>query len=62
MNQNILYKITAAIDSSHINEFLNTVREDFDYVLHVDPADVIIQNDPFLFFKEHPSKELFLVS
>jgi hypothetical protein len=43
-------------------EFLNTVREDFDYVLHVDPADVIIQNDPFLFFKEHPSKELFLVA
>ena len=43
-------------------EFLNLVRDEFDYVLHVDPADVIIQNDPFLFFKEHPSKELFLVA
>lgn len=43
-------------------EFLNTLREDFDYVLHVDPADVIIQNDPFIFFKDNPSKELFVVA
>lgn len=43
-------------------EFLNKMENDFDYVLHVDPADVIIQNDPFLFFKDNPSKELFVVA
>jgi len=43
-------------------EFLNLHREEFDFVLHIDPADVIIQNNPFDFFKQYKDKELFVVA
>lgn len=35
---------------------------EYDYVMHCDMRDVVLQKDPFLFMKSHPDKELFLVS
>jgi hypothetical protein len=35
--------------------------KDFDYVMHCDMRDVILQKDPFEFMASHPEKELFLV-
>jgi hypothetical protein len=35
---------------------------EFDYVMHCDMRDVIMQKDPFVFMENHPDKELFLVS
>jgi hypothetical protein len=35
--------------------------KDFDYVMHCDMRDVILQKDPFEFMASHPDKELFLV-
>jgi hypothetical protein len=34
---------------------------EFDYVMHCDMRDVVIQRDPFEFMENHPNKELFLI-
>lgn len=35
--------------------------QDYDYVMHCDMRDVVIQKNPFEFMEKHPDKELFLV-
>lgn len=36
--------------------------DNFDYVMHLDFRDIIVQNDPFEFMAKHPEKEVFVVS
>ena len=36
--------------------------DNYEYVMHVDFRDVIIQKDPFEFMKLHPEKDLFVVN
>ena len=36
--------------------------ENYDYVMHLDFRDIVIQKDPFEFMKSNPEKEIFVVS
>jgi hypothetical protein len=36
--------------------------DNYEYVMHVDFRDVIIQKDPFDFMKQHPDKDVFVVN
>ena len=34
----------------------------YEYVMHLDFRDIVIQKDPFEFMKSHPNKDVFVVS
>lgn len=36
--------------------------QNYDYIMHLDFRDIVIQQDPFLFMQQHPDKEVFVVS